>query len=164
MSQPCSRAHGPGPCGSEALPPVQPHRCTATLTLPRRTAWKHCAWRTVLATVVTAIPVLMRHCLGSYGYAFPQTLQKQAIRPWTDTMLSFQPPLGHPRPQMQQVPNPDREANCIRIHPFMIRLDFFDTQEERQKLDFIANWESVPARRSIQCLNTLIGFMIFRMS
>ena len=80
MSQPCSRAHGPGPCGSEALPPVQPHRCTATLTLTRRTSWERGALLTVLATVVTAIPVLM-HCSGSYGYAFPQTPKEQSFQP-----------------------------------------------------------------------------------
>ena len=98
MSQPCPRARGPGPCCSEALQPVQHHLRAAAFTLDRRTPGKQCAWLTVLATVVTAIPVLMRHCSGSYGYAFPQTPKDPSFQPGSGALApvtTVPPPQGH---------------------------------------------------------------------
>ena len=69
-----------GPRWSEALQPVQHCLRTDACTLPRRTSWERGALLTVLATVVTATPVLMLTS-GSYGYAFPQTPKEQSFQP-----------------------------------------------------------------------------------
>ena len=51
----------------------------------------------MLATVVTAIPVLM-HTSGSYGYAFPQTPKEQSFQPGSGALApvtTVPPPQGH---------------------------------------------------------------------
>ncbi len=121
MSQPCPRACGLGPRCSEALQHVQHCLRTATFTLDIRTAWKHCAWLTVLCAVVIAIPALM-HCSGSYGYAFPQTPKEQSFQPGSGAMApvtTVPPPLGYspvdqPR-RLTERDHPERDTSALAL-------------------------------------------------